>query len=144
MTPGRTARAAEPAGAHGFLGREGEFAIVRSYSWVIVFTRQSARHATRAPTCPRRSRYAPKLSTISPHQNGMGRDSIPGMDQHDIEAIVRRALDEDLPDITSEAIFEPGDRGQARFLVKSSGILAGLPFAEATFRAIERESGFEA
>ena len=31
-----------------------------------------------------------------------------------IDAIVRRALDEDLPDITSEAIFEPGDPGRAR------------------------------
>src|SRR5258708_11594426 len=66
------------------------------------------------------------------------------MDQHDIEAIVRRALDEDLPDITSEAIFEPRDRGRARFLVKASGILAGLPFAEATFRAIDPASVFTA
>jgi hypothetical protein len=30
---------------------------------VIGFTRQSARHATTAPTCPRRSRCAPNLST---------------------------------------------------------------------------------
>src|SRR5438477_10069144 len=32
---------------------------------LIVFTRQSARHATMAPTYPRRSRCAPKFSTIS-------------------------------------------------------------------------------
>src|SRR5216684_8308207 len=61
----------------------------------------------------------------------------------DIDAIVRHALDEDLPDITSEAIFDPGDRGQARFLVKASGILAGLDFAAATFAAIDPSSSFD-
>lgn len=61
----------------------------------------------------------------------------------DIDLIVRHALDEDLPDITSEAIFDPGDRGQARFLVKASGILAGLDFAAATFAAIDPSSSFE-
>ena len=61
----------------------------------------------------------------------------------DIKLIVRHALDEDLPDITSEAIFDPGDRGQARFLVKASGILAGLDFAAATFAAIDPSSTFD-
>jgi len=61
-----------------------------------------------------------------------------------IDDIVRRALDEDLPDITSETIFEPGDRGRARFLVKEAGVIAGLALAEATFRAIERDASFEA
>jgi nicotinate-nucleotide pyrophosphorylase (carboxylating) len=61
----------------------------------------------------------------------------------DIKLIVRHALDEDLPDITSEAIFDPGDRGQARFLVKASGILAGLDFAAATFAAIDPGSSFD-
>ncbi len=65
------------------------------------------------------------------------------MDQRDIDAIVRRALEEDLPDITSEAIFEPSERGRARFLVKAAGVIAGLPFAEATFRAIEPTAEFE-
>ena len=64
------------------------------------------------------------------------------MDQRDIDTIVRRALEEDLPDITSEAIFGPGDRGRARFVVKAEGVIAGLPFAEATFRAIEQTSAF--
>src|SRR5438552_16348950 len=66
------------------------------------------------------------------------------MDQRDIDAIVRRALEEDLPDITSEAIFEPSERGRARFLVKAAGVIAGLPFAEATFRAIEPTAKFHA
>lgn len=65
------------------------------------------------------------------------------MDRREIDAIVRHALEEDLPDITSEAIFEPGDRGRARFIAKSAGILAGLPFAEATFVALEPEAKFQ-
>src|SRR3954452_15855111 len=64
--------------------------------------------------------------------------------QREIDQIVRRALDEDLPDITSEAIFEPADRGRARFLMKASGILAGLAFAERTFAAIDPTSSFVA
>lgn len=56
--------------------------------------------------------------------------------------IVRRALEEDLPDITSEAIFAPGDRGQARFLVKAPGVLAGLRYAAAVFSALDPEAVF--
>jgi nicotinate-nucleotide pyrophosphorylase (carboxylating) len=64
--------------------------------------------------------------------------------QREIDLIVRRALDEDLPDITSEAIFDAGDRGRARFLMKASGILAGLAFAERTFAAIDSSASFVA
>ncbi|HUJ13725.1 MAG TPA: carboxylating nicotinate-nucleotide diphosphorylase [Thermoanaerobaculia bacterium] len=66
------------------------------------------------------------------------------MEKREVEAIVRRALDEDLPDITSEAIFTPHDRGRARFLVKAEGVIAGLAFAEATFRMIESDARFSA
>ena len=65
------------------------------------------------------------------------------MDQRDIDRIVERALEEDLPDITSEAIFTPQDRGRARFLVKAEGVIAGLPLAEKTFRMIEQAAEFE-
>ena len=44
----------------------------------------------------------------------------------DIDSIVRAALAEDLPDITSESIFDAGERGRARFIVKAAGVLAGL------------------
>src|SRR5579859_1065909 len=64
------------------------------------------------------------------------------MDRRAIDEIVRRALDEDLPDITSEAIFEPADRGRARFVVKAEGVLAGLAFAEATFCALDKSARF--
>ncbi len=59
-----------------------------------------------------------------------------------IALIVRRALDEDLPDITSEAIFDPSERGKGRFIVKAAGVLAGLDFAAATFAAIDPSSSF--
>jgi nicotinate-nucleotide pyrophosphorylase (carboxylating) len=65
------------------------------------------------------------------------RDAEAGMHE-----IVRRALEEDLPDITSEAIFAPGDRGQARFLVKAPGVLAGLQYAAAVFSALDPEAVF--
>lgn len=61
-----------------------------------------------------------------------------------IESIVCRALDEDLPDITSEAIFESGDRGRARFIAKADGVVAGLEFAAATFAAVDPTSRFTA
>ena len=60
-----------------------------------------------------------------------------------ILTLVRRALDEDLPDITSEAIFAPTDKGMAQFVVKGSGILAGLTFAELTFATLDSSSVFE-
>jgi nicotinate-nucleotide pyrophosphorylase (carboxylating) len=53
------------------------------------------------------------------------------------EDIVRRAFDEDLPDITSEAIFDPSDRGSARFLVKAEGVIAGLAVVETVFRMLD-------
>jgi nicotinate-nucleotide pyrophosphorylase (carboxylating) len=53
------------------------------------------------------------------------------------EDIVKRAFAEDLPDITSEAIFEPGDRGSARFLIKADGIIAGLAVVEVVFQMLD-------
>ncbi len=64
------------------------------------------------------------------------------MDRRELDTIVRRALDEDLPDITSASVFEPEDRGRARFIVKSAGVLAGLPLAEATFKLIAPDTQF--
>ena len=51
--------------------------------------------------------------------------------------IVARAFAEDLPDITSEAIFDPQDRGSARFLVKAAGVIAGLAIIESVFRRLD-------
>ena len=64
------------------------------------------------------------------------------LDRKELDEVVRRALDEDMPDITSEAIFDKSDRGTAGFVMKAAGVLAGLDFAEATFRCIERDAKF--
>lgn len=60
-----------------------------------------------------------------------------------IQRIVRAALEEDLPDITSEAIFAPGERGRARLLARQRGIIAGVPFAEAVFTTLDPTARFE-
>jgi nicotinate-nucleotide pyrophosphorylase (carboxylating) len=60
-----------------------------------------------------------------------------------IEEIVERALAEDLPDITTDAIFAAGERGRARFLVKGDGVLAGLPFARAVFNVLDGSGDFQ-
>ncbi|HET7711194.1 MAG TPA: nicotinate-nucleotide diphosphorylase (carboxylating), partial [Thermoanaerobaculia bacterium] len=64
------------------------------------------------------------------------------LDRKTIRTVVQRALDEDLPDITSEAIFDPPDRGTAVFVVKSHGVLAGLEFAEMTFAVLDPSCRF--
>jgi nicotinate-nucleotide pyrophosphorylase (carboxylating) len=64
------------------------------------------------------------------------------LDSQLVRTLVQRALDEDLPDITAESIFEPGERGTAAFVIKANGIIAGLDFAEATFRALDNASMF--
>src|ERR1043166_7366671 len=87
---------------------------------------------------------APPTCQRTTSENGRHDESIPGMDPAEIAEIVRRALAEDLPDITSESIFAPDERGRARFLVKAAGVLAGLPFAAAVFTAIDPTSSFVA
>jgi nicotinate-nucleotide pyrophosphorylase (carboxylating) len=61
-----------------------------------------------------------------------------------VEKIVRSALEEDLPDITSEAIFDADERGTARFVMKAGGVLAGMEFAAATFEVIDPTATFRA
>ena len=65
------------------------------------------------------------------------------MDQKDLDSIVRRALDEDLPDITSDAIFAPGERGNAQFVAKATGIVAGLDIAETVFHTLDGTAAFQ-
>ncbi len=64
------------------------------------------------------------------------------LDREAIRKLVQRALDEDLPDITSEAIFEPSDRGTAELVIKSAGVIAGLEFAELTFAMLDSSARF--
>jgi nicotinate-nucleotide pyrophosphorylase (carboxylating) len=66
------------------------------------------------------------------------------LDRDAVAPLVLRALDEDLPDITSEAIFDATDRGVARFVMKAGGVIAGMLFAEATFALIDSSAAFTA
>ena len=59
------------------------------------------------------------------------------------EEIIRRAFAEDLPDITSEAIFDPDERGAARFLVKADGVIAALAVLDEVFRELDPHATVE-
>jgi nicotinate-nucleotide pyrophosphorylase (carboxylating) len=66
------------------------------------------------------------------------------LDREAIRRLIQRAFDEDLPDITSEAIFSEGERGRATFVIKSTGVIAGLEFAELTFAMLDSGARFTA
>ena len=53
------------------------------------------------------------------------------------EDIVDRAFAEDLPDITSQSVFAPSDRGSARLLIKADGVLAGLATLKTVCRKLD-------
>lgn len=61
------------------------------------------------------------------------------MQQQDLDALVRRALAEDIGtgDVTTQAIVEPSTRAIARITQKSPGVVFGLDVAAAVFRAVE-------
>ena len=61
----------------------------------------------------------------------------------EVRSIVRRALEEDLPDSTSDSIFDPDGRSSARIVAKASGVLAGLPFASVAFDEVDPDSILE-
>ncbi|MEW6724270.1 MAG: carboxylating nicotinate-nucleotide diphosphorylase [Bacillota bacterium] len=58
-----------------------------------------------------------------------------------VEEIVRRALDEDIGtgDITTEATVPAQLRAKAQMIVKSEGVIAGLPVVETVFRLIDSQ-----
>jgi nicotinate-nucleotide pyrophosphorylase (carboxylating) len=61
------------------------------------------------------------------------------MNDHDLLRIIRRALEEDLPDITTDSIFEPEERGHARVMVKAPGVVAGLATVRLTLGVLDPE-----
>ncbi|MEA2381334.1 MAG: hypothetical protein QOH72_1305 [Solirubrobacteraceae bacterium] len=63
----------------------------------------------------------------------------------DLDAIVRRALDEDVGpgDVTTRATVPPEARARARITQKQPGVVFGLDAAEATFRALDPDVRFE-
>src|SRR4051812_50187265 len=63
----------------------------------------------------------------------------------DLDAIVRRALDEDVGsgDVTTRATVPPGARARARITQKQPGVVFGIDAAEATFRALDPDVRIE-
>lgn len=53
-----------------------------------------------------------------------------GLDPHDVERVIRLAIDEDLgggEDLTSAATIDPGDTSTADYVVRQPGVVAGIP-----------------
>lgn len=63
---------------------------------------------------------------------------------NDFHDLIERALAEDLPDITTDSIFEPDEKGSATFLAKAEGVVAGLTVARAVFRRLDSSAELEA
>ena len=63
----------------------------------------------------------------------------PGLDRELLAAVVERALAEDVGsgDLTTDAIVPAGERRRARLLLEQSGVVSGVPVAEAVFRALD-------
>lgn len=63
----------------------------------------------------------------------------------DLETVVRRALEEDLPwgDVTTDTLIRRGQQARAVVLAKTEGVLAGLPVMAAVFRAVDPTLRFE-
>ena len=63
-----------------------------------------------------------------------------------VQEAVQRALAEDVGpgDVTTQATVRAGARCRAEIVAKADGVLAGLPVAEAVFRALDPGTEFEA
>jgi nicotinate-nucleotide pyrophosphorylase (carboxylating) len=63
----------------------------------------------------------------------------------ELARVVQTALEEDIGpgDATGNGLFEPGETCRAELLVKQPGVVCGLAAAEAVFRALDPDAGFE-
>ena len=75
----------------------------------------------------------------------MNQDLPHQIEQSAVELAVAAALAEDLGfgDLTTEALIPSSQTGRATFLVKATGILCGLPVAEAVFRQVDTSLRFQ-
>jgi nicotinate-nucleotide pyrophosphorylase (carboxylating) len=66
---------------------------------------------------------------------------LPAVQQQDLEALVQRALAEDIGsgDVTTEATVAPGTHAVARITQKAPGVVYGFDAAAAVFRAVEAD-----
>lgn len=68
-----------------------------------------------------------------------------GLDTEALQRIVKDALEEDIGsgDITTNAIIPEGKRAKASLLAKGDCVVCGLDVAEAVFKALDPDVGFE-
>src|SRR6266705_1969236 len=77
---------------------------------------------------------------------GVGADMFSPDEQLACQQLIRLALAEDLGDqgdVTSTAVIPKELPGQAVFLAKAAGVLAGLPAAELVMKTIDAQIRFE-
>ena len=70
-----------------------------------------------------------------------------GLDASQVLEIINRTLDEDLswgPDVTTESVFDAGQRGRARVVSRQIGCLAGIPVAATALHALAARNGDDA
>jgi nicotinate-nucleotide pyrophosphorylase (carboxylating) len=60
-----------------------------------------------------------------------------------VRAAIRAGLDEDGPDLTSQALFSPGDRLTAQIVAKAHGVVAGLVLAEKVLAEVEPDGDWQ-
>ena len=65
----------------------------------------------------------------------------PYLTDQDIDAVIARALEEDLGagDVTTQATVDPATRATGHFLAKADGVVAGLYVAERVFQAVDTD-----
>jgi nicotinate-nucleotide pyrophosphorylase (carboxylating) len=66
------------------------------------------------------------------------------MDWDKIDSIIKNALNEDVGsgDITTDTIFPPDAKCEARIIAKGKGIIAGIPIAKRVFQKLDPEVSF--
>lgn len=67
------------------------------------------------------------------------------LDKSEIKKIIKRALKEDIAkgDITTNAIISKKAKSIGRFLVKSDGVICGLPIAKMVFEELDKNISFK-
>lgn len=67
------------------------------------------------------------------------------LDKSEIKKIIKRALKEDIAkgDITTNAIISKKAKSIGRFLVKSDGVICGLPIAKMVFKELDKNISFK-
>lgn len=69
----------------------------------------------------------------------MAKESVPKLSQAHLRRLAKNALEEDQAgwDVTTAALVPPEQKGRGVIIAREEGVLAGLPMAEAVFKAVD-------